>query len=119
LVKRYILNNADRPERVEFLRWGPHLYNDEWVALVKESGVERPKEVGPPEADLDVIVRVVHRAEVDHWTREFDELFVVRRKLVLPLCRLLGPFYQTEIGDDWKTKLRKELAKTFPAIKVD
>jgi hypothetical protein len=144
LVKAWILNNAQEGDKVEFVKWGPHMTNAELLALLDESGVaDLAREFGNPEETKKAmqvlrkltLIRVCFKSS-SYGVSVFgfgvtmpppppgqelpprpvqlrDELFVVRDKLVMPF-----PRYTTEpLGDDWKTKFRKNLAKVFPAIK--
>src|SRR5262245_29509299 len=39
LVKRYVLACSTEPEKVKFLRWGPHMNRKETRALMEEAGL--------------------------------------------------------------------------------
>ena len=129
LVKRYILNNAEDPKAVEFVRWGPHMTRQEWQELWKEAGLAlddpRWREGDRKElAAVDMIVRVVYRSpdalllaqEGKKGIKTNDELFIVSGKMVVPPMSLFSP---KAAGDDWKKTLRKNLAKLFPAINTE
>ena len=154
LVKAYITNNASKPEKVRFSKWGPHMSGKELSDLYKEAIV-----VGQPteeqkgemkELESKTYIRVCYRTPtprmfvperkvgdifqpLPEWREidaDHDAIYIVKGKIVEPVTdgpdvgndtlialeKLFGPQIQ---GDDWKTKFRRELAKSFPAIKVD
>jgi hypothetical protein len=125
---------------VRFVRWGPHLTGQELLALAAEGGVDdlipadRRQDVVREVGELNIVRVCYHDPNLDPFALDLiipkpndgdahggkggksfpgcDGLFLVRRKIVVPL----GPNPE---GDEWKKALRKQLAKILPAIDVE
>jgi hypothetical protein len=140
LVKRFVLNNAEEPGRVRFVKWGPHMSKRELEELVQEAGLDEVLRVEAVQAELkrygkfgempDWVIRVFYREPVTAYgpdgkrkagaeLADVDRLFLVYGKIVIPIADsrpTWGALGGAKIGDDWKKNLRKELAKVFPGI---
>jgi hypothetical protein len=120
LVRRWIINNAEDPKEVEFVKWGPHMSGQEWEDMLKEAGVSHlPR--GPLDR-FDAMIRVTYRKPMSFSFAEenprqkvlHDHVFVVQGKIVI-----LSPLSFFLAGDDWKKNFRKEMARMFPGIDVE
>jgi hypothetical protein len=146
LVRRYVLNNSEDPKSVEFLVWGPHLLRAEFLALVRQGGIDElarrePRAVAAtlatffrvPTTDLDPFAAVVRvRFRGPEWADwgPAGHAQALRRALfekggpkeIVNDC--LYTVYGNQVvfvgvnreGDGWKSALRRELARSFPAI---
>jgi hypothetical protein len=124
LVKQYILNHAKDPKQVEFLKWGPHMTRAEWDALLDEGGVEAKHYLR--RSDFDHIIRVVYRAPKPHLEVAVlelnDSLIAIKGKTITGLPAAVGLWSgksreNREVYDEWKKDTRRNLARSFPAIK--
>lgn len=127
IVRRYILNNSDQPEKIRFLAWGPHMAAAEMNDLTRQAGLDAIRTLLKQKPTDNVpegvcIIRVVYEGDskvlgplwihTNFGSNPHDHLFVV---LAGKLVQLAG----LESGNDWKKKLRKQLAKTYPGIEID
>ena len=141
LVKRYILNNAADAKAVKFLRWGPHMTPEEVRALRREAGAEKdamwdatfmtrlfPADFANP-FPTPHIVRVSWKdPNYKPLLRDENAAPAVRDSLFAVVDRQVNPWHwnighrvwgiDKGAGDEWKVAMRRELAKTYPAIRL-
>jgi hypothetical protein len=129
LLRKYILNNAADSGKVEFIEWGPHMTASELLVLWKEGGIVPDK--ANTDEDGAILRLVFNLTRIRHFqdhdedgeTRKSEGLYFVGEKKVTPIplgWYMPGPLgFLDGAGPDWKKKYRKNLAKEFPAIKVD
>lgn len=139
LVKRYILNNADKDaDKIKFLTWGPHMSKKELLGLMQEAGIVELAEIWGKFKQEDIkkwelfkaIIRVRYEGPERIWSlpflgapvdqtgkrKTYDGLFIVYGKLVIPLPFRTGLSNEEINNDNWKKKFRIELSKRFPGI---
>ncbi len=122
-VKAYILDNADDPDSVKFVKWGPHATRTEkqdlaWgpvkdnfshLNTTLEKSLERATDLAADKALWPVLViRVRYRLRNNFGGLELhDTLFVAKGAAIIPIG-------DTQGGDTWAAVMDKKKARETP-----
>jgi rRNA maturation protein Nop10 len=112
-VADLILKLSSDPDKIQFEKWGPHLYRNEWEQMLRQSDeFGRSKAKGfVKDPHFECVVRLVYKAP--HRTvvgkadstqlppQEHDELFVVHNDSTPP------DLVSFQSGDEWKERLKR------------